>query len=383
MHARRLITRKPPSSIHPRASSVVQHWLRASGCWCEWMLRGLTALALTGCQTLIGAEFDEDYTVCEPECDALGFACGTYRDACGNVHDCGQCDAEQQCQNNQCTCVAETCQERNYECGAFEDRCGQIQECGPCPSGQFCGGDDGHTCNSTPCTVQTCAELGLTSGKATSCGVVVNCDPAPACPACDPGRVCTPEGECCSPKPRPAGACGYLPDGCGRIELVTCPGDQVCEDGVCCTPDFECTDAASCGLNATGCASSHKECQGLCPDGTACERQSAVSPWSCGECERACPSAATCGAANDDGCGGQIVCFGSCPAGERCLAECPEGQSCVANAFECCRPSCPPAPTTCGLNPDGCGGHIECPGPCASGACTRVPGADGDTFQCQ
>src|SRR5690606_5168314 len=164
-----------------------------------------------------------------------------------------------------------------------------------------------------------------------------------------------------------------------------CPGDQVCEDGVCCAPDLACGPEATCGLNPTGCASVQKECEGLCPDGQACTRSSQGN-WSCGECQRACPPANTaqCGSDNDDGCGGKIVCAGTCPTGEEtCLTGCPPGAECLTSPFQCCRPSCPPNPQTCGDNPDGCGGQIQCPGPCAAGSCTRVSEAsEPNVFQC-
>lgn len=375
---------------------------RMSAAWCRWwrlfLGRCLTLvtggkpcisvvfalLSVSSCQLLIDADFDQDYVVCKANCAGLGFACGTYTDACGNTHDCGQCSPDRNCESNQCVCVAQDCDELGYECGAFVDTCGQPRDCGACPPGQACGGSDGHTCSTSACDLQSCAELGLASGLDQQCGLLISCDPSPECVGCGANQVCTPMG-CCTPRPPPSGACGYLPNGCGQLDLVTCPGDQVCEDGRCCEPDFACGPDAVCGLNPTGCASVWKECEGACANGAACTRPNEFGNWSCGECERACPAQASCGADNDDGCEGKIVCAGSCPTDEgKCFTACPAGEDCLAAPFQCCLPRCPPTPQACGSNPDGCGGQIDCPGPCPSGStCTRTSDAVGSaTFEC-
>lgn len=317
------------------------------------------ALSSTGCQWLLGTKFEEF------ELEGRGTACV---EACPQNHEC--VDGNCRCSNPQ-PCGA-------HECGGFiEPNCAHPVECGACPPNFECtnaGNGEPNKCtpvNVTPCRPQTCAELGQTSGVHFSCGILVDCNPLPDCDGkCADDQVCTATG-CCTPK-EPTG-CGKLPDGCGRVVDVTCKGDAVCVDGECCLPTEEerqCVGSA-CGLNLTGCPGFFTECRGACGEGEGmCV--GTLHPSCNGTCPgRQCPdpAVAVCGL-NNDGCDGQIQCFGRCPnPTDVCTSD-----------FNCCTPHCPTMPTACGANDDGCGSKIQCPGPCPAGSvCTSS--ADG-TFAC-
>lgn len=326
---------------------------------------GVIAVALLGCESLIGADFDRDFDVWQPGDDCL--------QTCPEGEECNR-------QLGTCQCAPLGCEvpgQPSQQCGGVvEARCGHAIYCGVCPEGQECtnaGGGAPNQCTpivGVPCRPQTCQELGQTSGVHFSCGVLVDCNPLPACNgACSNDEVCT-SGGCCKPNP-PKGKCGQFPDGCGRVVDVACAVGFCMPDGSCCSPtaqETRCVDSM-CGLNPTSCPDVYTECVGACESGECLD---ATHPFCAPTCTgRKCPEgpAALCGL-NDDGCGGMIQCHGACPkSGDVC-----------SNDFRCCTPRCPTTPTTCGLNDNGCGGKIQCPGACPAGNSCR-PANDG-TFSC-
>jgi hypothetical protein len=348
----------------------------------QGVLRAAVALVAltTGCEAIIGANF-ENFDVRQPG------------DPCIETCSAGwTCNREL----GECQCVPQTCEAASQECGGFIDlSCGQAVDCGACPTGLECtnaGNGAPNQCtpiNGAPCQPKTCAELGQNSGVHVSCGILIDCGPAPQCKGgCADQQVCTNDG-CCTPSPvrdpLQAGApkvtgqalfeekgteCGMFPDGCGGLIEVQCKA-ATCINGHCCSD--VCTEQSSCGLNAsTVCPGVYLECPGNCADGSECLGD--ARPFCSATCTSrgTCPSIqeANCGANNADDCGGFIQCFGQCPV---------PGDICT-EALECCTPRCPAKPEVCGANDSGCGTTIQCPGPCPAGG-TCMAASDG-TFAC-
>jgi hypothetical protein len=325
------------------------------------LLTTITALAGAGlsfgCELLLGADFDQRLATrdsCVPACGA-----GT------------RCDRE----TRGCSCAPATC-EPDF-CGArIESHCGLAQDCGDCPVGQYCGSETPNRCSPVACMPKTCAELGQTSGVHATCGILVDCNPPPACNGCRDDQVCTQSG-CCIPFTHPLDACGSLDDGCGHVVEVSCPEGTglVCQGNKCKDPTDACEKVdAVCGLNAA--YGSYVDCDGSCPGGATCNLDGTPPRHVCGDCVARCPSEAqaTCGVNISGECDGQsIQCPGQCPNEEQCVVR--------GGAFQCCVPECPPTPTNCGANDDGCDGVIQCPGPCANPGETCQNTGDG-AFAC-
>ena len=90
---------------------------------------------------------DDGGPVCPPlNCREQGYTCGVAGDGCGNLIQCGECDAGTcggggfpgVCGSSPCTPL--TCAEQGFDCGAAGDGCGGVLECGVCDAGT-CGGD--------------------------------------------------------------------------------------------------------------------------------------------------------------------------------------------------------------------------------------------------
>lgn len=70
--------------------------------------------------------------------------CGTYQTTCQEngaplTIDCGFCRGGASCTNFQCSCTpTRTCQTEGYICGSFRDDCAQIVDCGGCPPSDYC-----------------------------------------------------------------------------------------------------------------------------------------------------------------------------------------------------------------------------------------------------
>jgi hypothetical protein len=150
---------------------------------------------------------------CSPQCD--GKACGA--DGCG--FECGKCQGNTVCSDDQCVCAFASC-------------------------GDLCCGD-GEVCFEGACCTPSCAgaECG-SDGCGGSCG------------ECLADELCVGNSVC---------ACKYVPcgDGC-------CAAGQVCADGLCCDPfcgDAECGDdgcGGSCGECDAGCTCGGGSCLGSC-----------------------------------------------------------------------------------------------------------------------
>ena len=263
---------------------------------------------------------------CQPDCS--GLECGL--DACGV--DCGACGQHELCQNNSCVCEFEGC-------GEVCCQQGQV-----CAAGACCTPD----CNGVECGADGCG------GSCGECDLLEDCngglcectflDCAGAC--CEPGELCF-EGQCClsdcSGLECGLDLCGVDCGACGLHELcedntcecefeaceeACCQEGQVCADGQCCTPDctgVECDD--------DGCGGS---C-GTCGQHEICDTGACVCEFT--EClDDCCADAQVC---HDDACctpdcapGGQLKECGNDGCGESC-GVCGELELCVDEQCVC------------------------------------------------
>lgn len=312
------------------------------------------SVSTLGCEQVLGVDFERRYVTldsCVPRCGD-GTRCNPTTRQC-------DCDPLLACEADACGAI-------------LDPRCGEPIDCGSCPSGQYCGSETPNRCSTVPCRPLTCAALGQTSGLHPSCGILVDCNPSPTC-QCAPGQLCTAEG-CCDPFTYSnTTTCGPVSVGCGRVVNQSCRGNTelLCgADNTCCKPSTVCDEpGTTCGVNAK--CGIFIDCEGSCPEPQVCNYDASRAHHYCGDCTPQCPTNAVCGPNPDVGCNGQnILCDGTCPAGEVC----------VEAPFRCCRPACPATPTACGGNDDGCGGTIQCPGPCPIGQ--TCVAATVDTFAC-
>ncbi len=90
-------------------------------------------------------------------------------------------------------CTPITCAAQSIECGPAGDGCGNLLDCGPCQAPETCGGGGPGKCGtSTSCTPLSCSDQGLQCGQAgDGCGNVLNCGNCPTgdiCGAAGPGK---------------------------------------------------------------------------------------------------------------------------------------------------------------------------------------------------
>ncbi|HUB06768.1 MAG TPA: hypothetical protein VMB50_07200 [Myxococcales bacterium] len=127
---------------------------------------------------------------CQPRsCQEQGLDCGPAGDGCGGSLDCGGCDAGT-CGGNGVPgvcgtgvrCQPLTCAQQGLSCGPAGDGCGHEIQCGGCDAGSCGGGGTPGVCGSPSCTPQTCAKLGFTCGPTgDGCGGLLQCG------SCDAG----------------------------------------------------------------------------------------------------------------------------------------------------------------------------------------------------
>jgi hypothetical protein len=340
-----------------------------------------------------------DANLCVPlTCAEQGIECGPAGDGCGNLIQCGECEAGTcggggtpgKCGSPNCTPVG--C--GSIQCGSVGDGCGGVQSCGTCTPPEVCGGGgtpgvcglgDANACVPLACPpTLKCGETGDGCGNFIDCG---DCSPPATC-----GGGGTP-GTCGSPSCTKIGCgslhCGTTGDGCGGTQDCgdctppeTCGGGGV--TGVCgqadanaCVP-LACPPSLHCGIAGDGCGGTIN-C-GTCTPPLTCGGGGV--PGSCGapNCTPAtCASlAVTCGQVAD-GCGGLTANCGTCSGGATC------GGGGVAN--QCGSPNCTPrtcaqAGANCGPVADGCGGLLQCgtctpPDTCGGGGTPSVCGAPG------
>ena len=179
---------------------------------------------------------------CDAESDGelCGERCGslTLVDSCGEQRDleCGECEAGEDCQNNQCICEPDDeetlCAQMEAQCGVYNilDNCGNTRQiqCGECTSPDECV-DGMCRCETAESNQDLCDAGGLECGEATvqdSCGEErqLECGSCSGPEECEDNQ-CICEGESsqqlCDAQ---EGACGTLEltDRCGASRTVDC-----------------------------------------------------------------------------------------------------------------------------------------------------------------
>jgi len=77
---------------------------------------------------------------------------------------------------SEAACVPSTCVQLEAECGSVKDGCGGVLECGTCPTGKTCGGSAANKCGDAACTPKTCAQLGASCGQVSDgCASLLDC----------------------------------------------------------------------------------------------------------------------------------------------------------------------------------------------------------------
>ncbi len=320
------------------------------------------ALALTGCSSLLGVDFDkfqnpdggvvsgDGSTQCQT-CASLA-ACGIQNDGCGNTLDCGtQCPQNYTCNGQKCECTPKTCTELNAACGTVDDGCGHSLDCGAC-------GTDSCVNNACKCVAKTCADYNnpACGTYPTGCASdTINCGAGCSgnTPNCDNGKCsatpCTPYKCGDSQIGNP---CDAVPNGCGGTvgPCTTCSSPQTCGGG---------GTAHQCGCTAKTCAQAgnlvRRDLERVRRHVGPCV--TCTSPQTCGgggtahQCgctpTGTCPTGANCGTV-PNGCGGNISCGPNCVSPDTC------GGGGTANVCGCTSvlTSCSEC---CGTGTDNCG----------------------------
>lgn len=310
---------------------------------------------------------------CARTCEELKINCGPAGDGCGNLIQCGTCNAPDTCggggtpsvcgggKNN---CVPKTCADfPANSCGPVADGCGGLLNCGAnngtCTPPQTCGGGGqpsvcGGNTGCVPKTVADCAAQGVNCGPiADGCGGSVNCGTCGANEACGTGGG---PGKC-----GPAGGGNCTPKTCAQLNFNCGPAGNGCGGMLDCGT---CTAPQSCGGGGQP---------------SRCGGTSACVPKTCAQV------GATCGPAGD-GCGGTIQC-GTCNPPQSCGGG---GTPSTCGGNNVCIPkTCANYPAnSCGPQADGCGGvltncgvgdPVNCPAPsiCGGGGTPGVCGGGG------
>jgi hypothetical protein len=304
-----------------------------------------------------------DVIACRPRtCSELGYTCGINADGCGGAVSCGTCVGNEFCggggfsrcggvvpvaTDSSCPppCSARTCQQAGFNCGVNSDGCGNLLNCGTCQAPDFCGGGGFSVCGHPtvldggvgPCVPQSCADQNIGCGVAgDGCGSILSCGGlCPSPQSCGGGGVsnqCGSGSKCVPTTCANLGyECGFASDGCGgSMYCGACSTTKRCIRGRCRGP-------------------------ALGPDGgPTCNPQT---------CEQ---SSVLCGPAGD-GCGNPIDCGAAGGAGGPCSCPPPPPvptRSCTPMSCAETRVECGPTGDGCGgvLNCGACLPPLVCGG---------------------
>jgi hypothetical protein len=191
---------------------------------------------------------------CKPKtCQDLGANCGPQGDGCGGVIQCGSCSHPDICggggKPSNCgtngaphpdggldggPCVPETCASLNVQCGPAGDGCGNMLDCGGCNAGQSCGGGGMNgQCGAAPvCTPADCSNAGP-GATAVGCGAVGDgCGNVIQCGSCNAPDICGGGGVPyqCGNAPTCTGLCAVETTtamNCGGTNTTTLSGTVV------------------------------------------------------------------------------------------------------------------------------------------------------------
>jgi hypothetical protein len=190
------------------------------------------------------------------------------------------------------TCKPLTCVDRKATCGPIGDGCGNVVQCGTCDAtkGETCGGGGvPSACGKPACTPLSCADNGATCGiAADGCG-----GQTPSCGTCN-----TAIGESCNGVP-------------SKCSVLVAGADGGADAGPACVPTTCAALGQNCGGTPDGCGGFIPSC-GTCGPADTCGGGGV--PSVCGHtCKplTACPAGLNCGPIAD-GCGGIISCGGAC-----------------------------------------------------------------------
>lgn len=245
---------------------------------------------------------------------------------------------------SEAACVPSTCVQLEAECGSVKDGCGGVLECGTCPAGKTCGGSAANKCGDAACTPKTCAQLGASCGQVSDgCASLLDCGWCTAPESCGGGGFENQCGCTCS-LPHAVAECG--PNGCRVVSCVAgwedcnasavdgCETDVTNDTSNCGGCDTKCAlpnavSACKTGKCAVGlCTADWGDCDGAAQNG--CEINLLTSKQNCGGCD--------------------AECFGLCTEGE-CHCAKPCGSECCTTGQKCCEDAqmCWPSTSVCPL----------------------------------
>ena len=210
----------------------------------RWVVTIFIALALMGCDETEDCDPETDSELCgDRECGQAQVI-----DRCDEERhiECGECDGELECSNNECHCPGETqqvlCAQHELECGQTEviDACDEARtiDCGDCSHPDDC---QDHTCI---CIAQDdqqlCEQASVdcdTAQITDRCGALRDVD----CGGCPPEEQCA-DNSCVCAGESDDELCAGADIECGSAALSDRCGDERTVDcGACSDPD-ECFD---------------------------------------------------------------------------------------------------------------------------------------------
>ena len=301
---------------------------------------------------------------CTPaSCSDINIGCGFAPDGCGDLVDCGACDAPSVCGGgtmpSACgysppACELKTCDDYEANCGYVADGCGDVLYCGDCSaSNQACGGGGvPNQCGGPVQSTENCPALQDCSAQNATCGLTGNgCGGILECGSCSAPETCGGGGvpsQCGFRNPSAGVNCGN-----GTLDL-----GETCDDGntnsgdgctadclsvepgyACLTPGAACESTVQCG---DGIISGSETCDDQNQsNGDGCSRNCQLEPgYNCPIVGAAC-RALRCG-------DGIVAGFEECDdnngnSGDGCSSSC-----LLERGFQCATPGRACTRTTCG-----------------------------------
>jgi hypothetical protein len=343
-----------------------------TGCWCDE-----TCAEYGDCCKDVCLECPDLSHCCAPKCD--GKECGD--NGCGG--SCGECDANEECNDDsQCQCAG-----TSIECGGVCCDVGQICVEGACCmpicdgiecGSDGCGGSCGQCSDNDVCNgEELCAEGQCLAGEALDCAddnlcTDDSCDPVAGCLNVNNTIPCTDTNECTKQDVCTDGACLGIEVVCNDDNLCTddscdpatgctftnnavvcddddvCNGSEICGDGLCNPGDaLDCEDDNPCTHDwcdpVDGCQ--HANNTVPCDDGDACTVSDVCKDGVCEGTEMGCDDGNPC---TDDVCDTATGC-----AYNFNQAGCDDQNACTENDL------CKDGVCTSGT-PLGCGDNNDC-----------------------
>lgn len=301
---------------------------------------------------------------CEPaRCEDIGIGCGLAADGCGDLLECGACDAPSVCGGgstpSQCgyappACERRTCADYAANCGYVADGCGDVIDCGDCSdTAQVCGGGGvPNQCGGPVQSADNCPALQSCSSQNATCGLAGNgCGGTLDCGACSAPETCGGGGvpsQCGFRNPAAGVNCGD-----GSLDLGETCDDGNTRSGDGCTGDCLSVEPGYACLSAGLPCESTVQCgDGFIGGSETCDDQNQISGDGCNQnCQLEsgyhCPIVgAACRALR---CGDGIRAgFEECDDGNARSADGCSGSCLLERGFQCDTPGQACTRTTCG-----------------------------------